>query len=517
MIRRWQTKAELRAQAEALRSELARLGSGVDSTVQASDARGNSYQTLFDEVPVAYHELDADGRIVRVNTAELELLGFSREEMLGHFVWEFVGEHDVSRQAVLEKLAGTRPPGNKVERTYYRKNGTPVPIAATDRLIRDADGRIVGIRTAMADLTERRLAEQSSDQLSMLVIQLEEQNRQNTVLNELREFLLACASTDEIAPLVSRAMGGLFSGWTGALYLMNAAKTDLESAARWGSGPVIAKETSPEMFGLDSCWGLRKGSSHRVDDVRDGLVCQHVDADGLLAFLCVPLMARGEVLGLLHLRQPAGEPMSGTCLSPDAVAELATTVVGILSLAIWNMRLRSTLAEQAIRDAMTGLFNRAFMENTLNREIHLARRRSVSVAVVMADVDHFKALNDAHGHAAGDLVLTGIAELLKGNLRRSDVACRYGGEEFTLILPECSLADAGKRAAAIKEQVKALRIQHDTHVIGPVSISMGISAYPVSGATPRDLLRMADQALYKAKQAGRDRVILDDPADAARR
>ncbi|MEI6669211.1 MAG: diguanylate cyclase [Acidobacteriota bacterium] len=509
MIGGWQTKAQLRAQIDALRADLERVGGGPD---QGSTALDSSFDTLFNEVPIAYHELDAEGRIVRVNAAELDLLGYTRTELVGRYVWELSDEPDVSKAAVLAKLSGALAPASKRDRTYYRKNGIPVPISVTDRVIHDAAGRIVGMRTALVDLTERHLAEQGSEQLSMLVMQLEEQNRQNTVLNEMREFLLACGTTEEIDPLVSRAMGSLFPGWIGALYLMSPSKTDLEPTARWGDRPAQGGAIGKELFGPDACWGLRKGGGHRVDDVKEGLLCHHVEAEGLLAYVCVPLMARGEVLGLLHLRQPDGEQLSVSWQSLDGVSELANTIAGILSLAIWNMRLRSTLAEQAIRDSMTGLFNRAFMESTLSREIHLAQRRSGSVSVIMADVDHFKALNDLYGHAAGDLVLTGIADVFKTLLRRSDVACRYGGEEFTLILPDCTLDAAGARAEVLKNEVKARRFQHGPQTIGPVSISMGVSSYPGSGVTSRDLLRTSDRALYLAKQTGRDRVVLDDTA-----
>ena len=208
-----------------------------------------------------------------------------------------------------------------------------------------------------------------------------------------------------------------------------------------------------------------------------------------------------------------GETGSRTSLS--RIKDLSATVSGILSLSIWNMRLRETLANQAIKDPLTGLFNRAFMEDSLQREIYRAARKQASIAVIMADVDHFKRFNDRHGHAAGDLVLAEIAKLLKWKVRAGDIVCRYGGEEFTVILPESSLEDGVVRAEALKEGVKGVHVSYAGQELGPVTLSMGVSAYPIHGRTPQDLLRAADGALYRSKLAGRDRVLAVEAVDEA--
>ena len=472
-------------------------------------AADGALQSLFDDLPVACLEVDAGGRIVRVNQAHLDLLGYAREEMIGQPVRSFTGEPDAPQDGVLAAWSGRAAAARKFEATWYRKNGTPVPVMVDERLLVDAAGRATGIRMACVDLTERRLAEQSSEQLAMLVTQLEEQSRRNTTLNEMREFLLACSSTGEIGPVVSRSMTRLFPEWAGSLYLLNGTRTDVEPVARWGEA---GDGLTQDVFARDDCWSLRKGGAHVVEDMQDGLICQHVTADATASYLCVPLMARGDVLGLLHLRQPADVARHGALSLMSVITEHATTVAGILSLAIWNLRLRATLSEQAIKDPLTGLFNRAFMEDALAREINRARRKNAPVAVIMADVDHFKNFNDTHGHAAGDLVLTVVADLFKRRLRANDVACRYGGEEFTLILPDCEPEAAYSRAFDLREGVKGLRLEYGGSQIGPVTISMGVSVFPAGGGTPRDVVTAADLALYKAKQAGRDRVVLDEAA-----
>jgi diguanylate cyclase (GGDEF)-like protein/PAS domain S-box-containing protein len=507
MTVRQPTRAQLIAEIETLRQQVEL--SARSSSVQDESER--KFRAIFDEAPVGYHELDAEGRISRVNRTELDMLGDASQEMLGRYVWEFIGEQQVSREAVLAKLAGTKPPGRSAERTYRRKDGTPISVTCEDRLIRTDDGRIIGIRTAIQDITDRKRAEdqvrQTSEELARLVSQLEEKNRQNIVLSELRGFLIACSSGAEIGPVAARAMGRLFPDSGGALLLLSPSKTDLETVARWGGYP---EDVDENLFAPDACWGLRRGAWHVVDDVQTGLVCPHVKSAREGGFGCLPLTARGEVLGLLHARTAVIGEQKDRQHAIAGLRDLASTVAEILSLSIWNMRLRETLANQAIKDPLTGLFNRTFMEDALQREIYRAGRRKTEIGVIMADVDHFKKFNDLHGHAAGDLVLVELANFLRWRMRKGDVVCRYGGEEFALVLLESSLANTGERAVQLKEAVKGLRVSYAGMELGPVTLSMGVSAFPGSGDTPRDLLGAADQALYKAKQAGRDRVVMTE-------
>ncbi len=496
------TKTQLLHELASLREQLARQQQEAEVCADAARKEVARYRELFDEAPVAYHEVDREGRISRINRAEVEMLGYLPEEMIGRHVWEFIGEDKVSREAVLAKLSGARPPGHRLERTYTRKDGTSIPILCEDRLIRDAAGTIVGIRTAIQDISDRKVAEQASEQLSVLVQRLEERDRQNTILNEMREFLLACSSTAEIGPVATRAISRLFPGSSGALLLLSPSRTDMETVARWGAHP---EDVDENLFAPDACWGLRLGGPHVIDNPDTGMLCPHVKVKPAAGYVCLPLTAKGDVLGLLHVRDSATS--ADARLSLARIKDLSSTVSGILSLSIWNMRLRETLANQAIKDPLTGLFNRAFMEDSLQREIYRASRKQAPIAVIMADVDHFKKFNDRHGHAAGDLVLAEMAKFLRWKVRSADIVCRYGGEEFAIILPESSLPDGVKRAEMLKEGVKGLHVSYAGQELGPVTMSLGVSAYPDHGSTPQDLLRAADGALYRAKQAGRDCVL----------
>jgi diguanylate cyclase (GGDEF)-like protein len=179
-----------------------------------------------------------------------------------------------------------------------------------------------------------------------------------------------------------------------------------------------------------------------------------------------------------------------------------------LSVALSNIRLRETLHDQAIRDPLTGLFNRRYMEEMLDLQLHRARRAGSSIGFIMADLDFFKNFNDSHGHAAGDLLLTSVANQIRKVIRLEDIACRYGGEEFLIILPYASLKDTYARALQIREEIRGISFLYEGQQLGHVTISMGVSAFPDNGDDASILVKTADLAMYEAKKGGRDRVII---------
>jgi diguanylate cyclase (GGDEF)-like protein len=225
-------------------------------------------------------------------------------------------------------------------------------------------------------------------------------------------------------------------------------------------------------------------------------------------YYCVPLVAQGETLGILHLRANAPTPdgVSHQVFS-GSTQSLTLTVAEHLALSLGNLKLQEALRHQAIRDPLTGLFNRRFMLETLERELYRMQRKGSSLCVIMLDLDHFKKFNDTFGHAAGDAVLSALGRMLLAHVRKEDVACRYGGEEFTVILPETSQETAYERAEEMRQSVHGLHLEHLGQSLGSITISLGVAAYPQHGEDPETLLRAADKALYQAKHAGRDRVV----------
>jgi diguanylate cyclase (GGDEF)-like protein len=258
------------------------------------------------------------------------------------------------------------------------------------------------------------------------------------------------------------------------------------------------------MFAPDDCWGLRRGRSYRLSEDAVGVPCRHASRAERGGSLCVPMMARGEAVGLLHVSIPEHTDAA------DSIGRLADIVAESIALAVANLRLHESLQRQSIRDPLTGLFNRRYMEESFEREIRRASRAEQPITVMMLDLDHFKLFNDTYGHGAGDRMLQELGHVLLSSSRGEDIACRYGGEEFTLILPGLSLSQAKTYANSVRERVNHLRIEYRREWLGPVTISAGVAAYPVHGGKGDSLLAAADAALYRAKSGGRNRIWVCD-------
>ncbi|MEP7355843.1 MAG: diguanylate cyclase, partial [Anaerolineales bacterium] len=224
-------------------------------------------------------------------------------------------------------------------------------------------------------------------------------------------------------------------------------------------------------------------------------------------------VASAIVLGVLTYAG-AGGFITPRLSPPPAALSWATQAVGlvliglVLRLSSQSLGIALMMAQQSVRDPVTGLFNRRYMEETLEREIRRAVREKGPVAIIMLDIDHFKSFNDTYGHDAGDLVLREIGDCLRVAVRTEDIACRFGGEEFVLIMPAASSAATLPRAEHMRSVVKALGVHYRGQALGQITVSIGVAAYPENGTSGEAVLAAADAALYRAKHAGRDRVVL---------
>jgi diguanylate cyclase (GGDEF)-like protein len=270
---------------------------------------------------------------------------------------------------------------------------------------------------------------------------------------------------------------------------------------------------SVSFFGPSDCWALRLGRPHSPDEEHVLTDCAHINGDDAGDYLCIPLNAQGDSIGVLTVYDMSAGAVPGerARLERERTHRLAVTFAEQVALALSNLKLRETLREQSIRDPLTGLYNRRFMEDSVERESARARRNAHPISFVMLDIDHFKEYNDNTGHGAGDAVLAAVGRFLREVTRTDDVACRYGGEEFLLVWPTMDAAGARRRAQEIREGIKGLTVREADRILPGITVSVGVAVMdPKSEATPDDTIRVADAALYRAKTGGRDRVMTAD-------
>jgi diguanylate cyclase (GGDEF)-like protein len=348
--------------------------------------------------------------------------------------------------------------------------------------------RTLQVANETREAAEREL-EEANAKLLRRSAQLQERGHAIDLLGKMAHRLQAVTNDAEFAEIVQCFAPQILPGVAGALYLLNNSRSLMTLAAPWGDGAADVAA----YFGPQECWALRRGQIHEViggGDVR----CQHAGDDDT-PYICLPLLAHGDTVGLLYLEGVTQANLARLPLLAENIA-----------LALANHRLQQSLREQSIRDPLTGLFNRRYLEESLTLELARASRGNTSVGLMMLDIDHFKRFNDTFGHETGDTLLRAVGQVLPAHVRAGDILCRYGGEEFTIILPGAGLELTRQRAEAIRQAVADLVVRHQGQSVGQITMSIGVSARPTHGTAPEALLMAADAALYRAKGAGRNRV-----------
>ena len=344
--------------------------------------------------------------------------------------------------------------------------------------------------------------------LSAICSELKREKEGMQIVSQMTDLLQSCLSLAESSRIVGKSGQQAFPHHVGGIYLLKNSRNLLEPWGIWGESGVGEGDGT---FAPNDCWALRRGLPHLSETSGDGPRCLHLDGRFKGWALCVPMAAMGETIGVLHLR--SGQTDSTRVGNPDLAEgtrdeRFAVRFAAAAATALANLKLRETLRYQSVRDPLTGLFNRRYLEELLNMELGRAIRKLRPLGIIMVDADHFKQINDRFGHEAGDKILRTLAAVLAKAVRKEDLACRYGGEEFVLVLPEATQEVAYHRAERMVDEVRNLIVNHDGQRVGPITISAGVAAFPDHGATAESLLQSADAALYLAKAQGRDRVVL---------
>jgi diguanylate cyclase (GGDEF)-like protein len=343
----------------------------------------------------------------------------------------------------------------------------------------------------------------ANEELSRQVAELTQHNLETVLLSKMNDFLQSSTNEAEAYSVISETAAQLFPEDSGGVFVLSASRDVLEAAVVWG-----ALTPANLVFLPSECWAHRRGQSHLV--LSHEQRCRHVANDGHM-YVCLPLLAQGETLGVLHILDGAAKADEADEARMTEKCRLAKILADHIGLGIANLKLRITMRDLSIRDPLTGLFNRRYMEEALAQEQHRAKRNDTQMAVIMIDIDHFKVFNDTFGHDAGDAVLRELGAFFKKHVRGGDIACRYGGEEFILILSPSTAEGARQRAENIRENAALLSVRHSDRDLGAITLSLGVAIFSGQASGTAEVIKAADVALYQAKHSGRNQVVMFTP------
>ncbi len=461
--------------------------------------------TVPEATEMAVVESSPDGITLGWDEAAESLFGYSFEEVVGRPLTAFFVKEQNDLVLLLMDKARRNETLIDHPAVGLRRDGSEIDVALTLTPAKDLSGKVKGFSTIIrrhSHIDQPKALDGSTDALLRRIEELEQASIEVDLLNEMGDFLQSCSKTEEAYAVITEMGGRLFPDDSGALFILNESKNLVERAAFWGDRPI------EEIFSPESCWALRRGKTHTMVDSNSVLLCEHI-GELVGECICIPLIAHGDKLGVMQLRtadsRAAGKiGVQGTM---EHGRELAASFAERIAIAMSNLQLRESLRAASIRDPLTGLYNRRYLEETLERELHRAARTGGSVGVIMCDIDGFKELNDGFGHPAGDEVLRELGRFLQSSIRDEDLACRYGGDEFALILPDASFAITLERSQRLREAVKDIDLSGGSRGIGPISLSFGTAAFPRDGLVTPKLIGAADSALYRAKSLGKDQVV----------
>ncbi len=479
------------------------------------------YRSIFEHAVGGIFQIDLQGTFLNANPSMARVLGYDSSEALSKGVDNVFKELFVYPEHRL-KLLSILTEFDTVERfetRMYKRDKRTIWVTMNARAIRNKQGDVQSFEGFLMDITERKTAEEilkqsreeleqrvklRTSELSDKLRELEQRNLEISILHEMGEMIQVCRNSEETYPIMSSYLNKFFPIDSGAIFLFNNKLPHKKPIVTWGD-----HEDKEILFTQYDCWALRHGKPYLVEDVEAKIACSHVTKTPGIGHLCIPMIVHGEIIGLFYLgfQQTTDKiQLDKSTLTRKRI--LAITISEQLTLAIANLKLRESLRLQSVQDSLTGLYNRRHMVKYLERESHRAKRQESMLGIIMIDVDHFKKVNDTYGHEAGDLVLKKLGDYLLKNIRMEDMACRYGGEEFAVVLVDTNLADIEKKMNTICHEIREQLSVNFAGATLRITASAGAAAFPTHSSNIQEVLNFADTALYQAKKKGRDKAIV---------
>ncbi|MEH2165870.1 MAG: diguanylate cyclase [Nostoc sp.] len=457
-------------------------------------------QRLFlDQGPFGAYIKDDQSRVLYYNQELQSRFSLEPQEWVGKRNSEFFPDPEEGRQIMendqivlktlrpLKLIEEVKMPGND-QPCYWLSFKFPFSDYATGAW------RIGGISIDITESieTQRSLTELNR-QLEEKTLKLEVKKRELIYLSDMADMLYSCESEDEVYQVVALTCSKLFPDMSGCINIIANSKNYVQMNSNWGR-----KISSKEVFSLSDCWALRRGKLNLSSSCHPGLICNHLILPVSGVHLCVPLFAKGEIIGILHIYA-----LEEICPEDQQIAEI---LARYLAFALNNLSIKQRLTYENLRDGMTQLFNQNYMQTITGQRLAEAERSGQPLSVIFLDIDDFKSYNSHYGHVTANIVLQELAKLLLKSIRSFDIACRWGGEEFVIVMPNMTLETLRKRAEELRVDVEQMQLKDGDHILKSITASFGI-AVSEPGITVKDFLNRANQAMLEAKRTGKNRVM----------
>lgn len=450
------------------------------------------YRDLVQNMGEGLTIVDSQENILFSNPAADSMFGVNPETLVGHNLREFLDSPQVN-EVLSQTDRRKRGEKSQYEIVIIRPDTEKRNLLITATPQYDTNGEFSSSFGVIHDITIRRQYEQTLEQtraqLSKQVQELDKKNKEITTSSDMMNMLQNCTAVSETYSVIARFCRQVFPEANGAFYYRKDNKR-FKLVQKWGM-----LSNSNNEIKVEDCWGLRREKLYAFNSSSLGPVCSHLGRVLPGSSVCVPIAIDKEISAMLHL-----ETAEGMFELTDDQHQLAITLSEQISLALSNVQLKEKLHEQAIRDSLTGLYNRYYMEEALVKELSRAHRSGKNIGLIMLDFDRFKELNTVYGHPKADEVLRDFGILLNASIRGSDIACRYGGDEFLIIMPETTLETLTSRSDQLRNKVKELSNTNILLKDFPMTVSIGIAVFPTHGNNPAELLKSADDALMVAKK-----------------
>ncbi|MCP3942317.1 MAG: diguanylate cyclase [Desulfobacteraceae bacterium] len=476
------------------------------------------FRSIFENSVEGIFQISPQGECIAANPAMATMLGYDTPDNLVEKLTDMKTQlfKDPSKMREIVENLKERDALKGYQIQFIRKDTHTIWVSLNAKAYKSKSNKILYIEGFLSDITEQKKSEQAlklsyeklenrveerTRELSNWVKELEQRDARSALLRDMSEMIQVCHTADEIFQVLHQYIIKFFPDSSGQLFIFNHELNHLKPLMCWGD----LTDTHP-IFN-DDCWALRRDKPYLMDKSHSHLPCSHMEDSKINLSICIPMISQGDILGMFHLRFYNQKSPLPTNLQPASAQRIATRIAQHIALALVNINLRESLKLQSIQDPLTGLYNRRFLNDSMTREFSRMARHRYSIGMIMIDVDHFKHFNDNHGHECGDAVLQGLGHFLKKNTRAEDIVCRYGGEEFAIMLIDTTLDSAIQKAQTICDGVReGLEVRYKTTSF-KITISLGVAVCPLHAPKLEECLTMADQALYQAKTAGRDQVI----------